>query len=244
MSIRTVARELYHAGYRLVADDELQLAVGDVTAEIDNATPIVRNRIRGLADTNHEILERLLDVTGSSDTFWDLGAHVGRYTCTVGQTVDRVVAVEAHPRNVAVLGRNVARNGVDATIVQAAIADESGTAEFSVTHDAAGEFLRGAEVRESPDDGDIRPVPTLRGAAIVPAYDVPAPTVLRIDVTGVEPEAIDGMGDLLESVRYAVVHTYPDRYDDPDAVHRRLTDHGFAVEDIADRVVWAARDPS
>lgn len=241
MVVGMTLRDLYHVVYRLISDETVTVSVDGLTAEIDNSTPIVQHRMTDLHETNRPVLERLIEVTDRSDTFWDVGAHVGRYSCLVGQIAGEVIAIEAHPRNVAALGRNVARNDIEATIYQFALADDVGVEDFAVQHDAAGEFLRGADIRD-PSGSDTRPIPTTTGERLTETFEISKPTILRMDITGGEPDALDGMGDLLDGVRYMAVHTYPDRYQGAGAVKRRLRETGFEIESLTDRVLWGIRD--
>lgn len=241
MSIRATARDLYHTGYRLLSDGSVSISAAGVSATITSPTPIVRNRMRELTEPHGSVIERLLDQVEADDVFWDVGAHVGRYSCLVGQAVSETVAVEAHPKNMAVLGENLSQNDIDGTVFHTALADSAGTVQYEVMHDAPGEFLRGADIRDEVSGSSTRPVFAMTGDAMRDTLNLRPPDVLKIDVTGGEPEVLDGLEETLGSVRVAAVHEYPRRYECADAVRERLQAHGFEFETPHDRLIWAWR---
>lgn len=230
-------------------DDTIELEVGSSTAVFGVSSPTEYRRLRGrLFETNKPILEELLGVIEPDDVVWDVGAHVGRYSCFLGQSLDDgcLVAIEAHPKNVESLQANLERNEVTATVLPYALADTSGETEFSISLDEVGEFIRGAEYHEGTTDDARRhvTVETITGDSLVEERDIPSPTVVRMDITGGETAAIDGMDGVLSdpACRLVYVECYEDRYDSPDAVESRLRAHGFDTEHLDGRILKAVRD--
>ena len=136
--------------------------------------------------------ELALDVAPSAGVILDLGAHLGTLTLAAAATGRRVVAVEASPRNVELLGASVHANGFDdlVTIVPVAVSDHSGTVRFQ-EEGPWGQVSRsgwGIGVVEVP----ARTVPEVLSDLGVEHVDV-----VKMDVEGSEIAVVDGMAPLL-----------------------------------------------
>lgn len=247
IGVESRVRRTYHRLRGRLVPDEVTIVISDVEASFEVATDIEYERLDGrLLETNRPVLEDLVAEIGPSDVLWDVGAHLGRYSCVVGQVLadGQVVAVEAHPENVPRLRSNLERNGVDATVVPKALADQRTSWSFSVSHNAAGEFLRGADYHdERQRDGATVEIETVTGDDLLERADIRRPSVVRIDVTGGEPAALDGLDSVLSDARCRLVYVtvYEDRYDEPDAVASRLHDHGFETETVQEDLLKATR---
>jgi len=121
----------------------------------------------------------------------DLGAHLGSFALVAAALGCQVVAVEACPRNAALLQASAARNGYDQLrVVHAAVSDRPGTLEFC----SYGPFglvalpsvhLPRVAVRAVTVDGLLAEIGWERV------------DVLKMDVEGSEVAAICGMSQLL-----------------------------------------------
>lgn len=122
--------------------DTVAHEVAGTTARFHVTTVEEFRRFRGLRD-ERPVIEAVLDALEPGDVVFDVGANVGAYTCFLARRLpaDRVVAFEPHPANLAALRANLALNDADATLVERALSDASGTGELAVdSHDAgAGE---------------------------------------------------------------------------------------------------------
>jgi FkbM family methyltransferase len=130
------------------------------------------------------------NIVAPGDAVFDVGAHVGFYTLLAARLTGpggRVVAFEPLPRNVDFLRRHVDANRLgNVSIVQAAVAERSGSAHFT----------KGG----GPSTGSLVP----RGSAVELAIDLvciddlvgtgelPAPRVVKIDVEGAESRVLEG----------------------------------------------------
>jgi FkbM family methyltransferase len=162
-------------------------------------------------------------------TVLDIGAHVGYYTRMASNLVGengRVIAFEPHPRNHAMLKRNVgSRKNV--TLLQVALAEHEGTAEL---HDylmmsASGslhydETLREVQLAQSKEgdfaprlDADFQPQTfTVRTAPIddlLAELNISQVDVVKMDIEGAEMGALRGMkGIIRNSSNLALVMEY------------------------------------
>src|SRR4030095_15216844 len=81
------------------------------------------------------------------DVFMDVGAHWGVHSLTAATCQPRqvsVLAIEAHPANVAILRNWVERNHLepDVEVISKAIGDQAGTARMWVSGSSMGHSLR------------------------------------------------------------------------------------------------------
>lgn len=248
LGLETLIKRVYGAVFAGLVDNTVELSVSGFSATFSVQSPTEYRRLTGrLLEVNRPVLESLLEETEPTDVVWDVGAHIGRYSCFLGQTLDpgNLVAIEAHPANVESLKRNLSLNGIEARIVPKALTDREGKATFTLRNDEAGEFIRGAEYSQgwSGDYERTVEIETCTGETLVSEYGCPRPTVIRIDIAGGEPQAIEGMTGLLTDDRCRLVYVtlYPNRYDEPDIVGSRLREFGFETTLIDDRWLKAER---
>jgi FkbM family methyltransferase len=131
----------------------------------------------------------------------DVGGNIGtgpvEAVCTYG--FERAVAFEPHPENWRVLRINTILNGSEdkVTLINAAVADEDGTATLAVSSKNSGAHsLSGGDVREM---GTIEvPTVTIDGLAARGEFDPDAVSLLWMDIEGYEVHALQGARCLVE----------------------------------------------
>lgn len=146
-------------------------------------------------------------------TVIDLGANIG-LTClwlSRRYPVSTIIAVEPLASNVRLLRENLARNQLDATVVEAAVGPQDGQARFQ----AARDFTAG---RLDPTGEPVRVVsmPTL--LELLPASSLV--DLLKIDIEGAEGQLLSGELDWLDAVRSIVIEFHLDRVDRGSLVER------------------------
>lgn len=131
-------------------------------------------------------------------SYIDLGANIGLTAIPVARdTPASCIAIEPNPDNFALLGRNLARNGLAerVTTIEAAVVAEAGP----VTMEIAPENLGDHRVRfaGTPTEGTYgegaRPTIQVSGApldALVDAAELQPPVVVKMDIQGAEPLAL------------------------------------------------------
>jgi FkbM family methyltransferase len=145
------------------------------------------------------------------DLFIDVGAHWGIMALTAAtrhRGEVKILAVEPAPENVTQLMRAVAHNGLEdcIEIVSAAAGNAAGTAPL-VTDSTMGHSLHGISLPGLPQ-GKLRltvPVLTLDGLLADRPALATRRAFLKIDVEGLEPQAVAGADALLQSGRVAAL---------------------------------------
>lgn len=135
----------------------------------------------------------------------DLGANIGFTSVYLAQRLRPacLVAVEPDPDNVAILRRNLAQNGIDAIVIEAAVGPSDGSARFRRNASSNLGVLA--------DDGDVT-VPVVSVPSIMERLG-PSPQrmLLKLDIEGGEQQVfaadvgwLDQIGCLLAELHPAV----------------------------------------
>jgi FkbM family methyltransferase len=134
----------------------------------------------------------------AGDHFIDCGANIGYVTLLASKIVGpagRVDAVEPEPHNRGRLLEHLVANGVtNTTVHDLALGDAAGTAEIFFPPPRSNNHGTSSLYAPTPDA-------TASDVRVAPLDDVVrgSPAVIKIDVEGAEPLAIDGMSNLLSS---------------------------------------------
>jgi len=184
-----------------------------------------------------EILSDIISETSDGDIFYDVGANVGLYSCLVGSAVSnhQIYSFEPHPVNAEALESNLKLNNINGTVFQLAISNEEGTFELSSegTEAGLGEHSLDTSSSESTVSVSVRRLDKLRKE-----YNMPVPTIVKIDVEGAELDVIRGAADTFSDPHcktlYCEVH--PDRMKkfggSQAELKSQLVNFGFDVETI------------
>jgi FkbM family methyltransferase len=190
--------------YRLL---RLRQVVGDrtvVRVETRGGTEIWYRRNRGDIQGLREVwLEEAyrLPLDASPKTIVDLGANIGLTSLWLAERHPgcRLVAVEPDPTNVALLRRNLAANGLDATIISAAVGPRKTQGAFA--HSSSSNLGRldptGTVAVEVVDMPDV--LEALGGHA----------DLVKMDIEGGEGPLLSGDLSWLSSVAALIVEFHP-----------------------------------
>jgi len=184
-----------------------------------------------LGTTEGETQQIMRETLASGDVFYDLGANIGFLSLVAAALVGRdgaVYSFEPLPANVAVLRANAKRNGLDQIeVVEAAISDESGTATLAIGRsDQDGKLDKNVV---TADELNISVTVTTIDAYI--AAGARPPTLIKIDVEGVELAALRGMSHTLRMHHPQLIcelHAHAPSIDShPVAIELRR--HGYSI---------------
>ncbi len=157
----------------------------------------------------------VLELVREGDVVVDVGAHWGYFTLLAASRCGergRVFAFEPHPKNLALLKKNIEANGLkNVETVQKAVSHQAGSVKLFVSSLTGGHSLV---------------APPLEGSAHLEAIDVdtvalddffPAgraePRLVKMDIEGSEPLALAGMHGLIErNPRLALIMEFNPTY--------------------------------
>lgn len=221
-----------------LSDDSHACTVSGIEVKFRTET---RTEVKRFHDLSGErpVIENVLRSLNPDDTFYDIGANVGTYTCFSASKLgpDRTIAFEPEPENATRLQENLELNNLDAKIVEVALSDTDGTTSLALKGNEAGE---GEHTIATDGEVETVEVETARGDSIIEQHDLPAPTVVKIDVEGAELSVLRGLQETIrENCRLVYVEVHPEKIMDfggeASEVNEFLTEAGFEVTEIAQR---------
>jgi FkbM family methyltransferase len=195
-------------------------------------------RARTYSDKEPETLDWLDENLRDGDVLYDIGANVGLYALYAAKRRPRcrVYAFEPAGQNFARLLSNISVNGLDNVIpCNTPLSNGASFALFFVSDLEAGSAFHqlGGENSAKRSTG-----PSLRqGAlsasidALVADYGLPAPTLIKIDVDGLEDRIVSGAARTLRdpALRSVLVEATRGRGDTASSVERALSSAGFKL---------------
>lgn len=160
----------------------------------------------------------LFDQLDDGFTFFDVGANMGLYAllCSAMFEPATVDAFEPTPDTARTLSKIVKANGLDITVVEAAVSDTNGWAalHFSSKSDASNSLVAGFK----KSHGSVE-VPTLRLDDHV-QNGHRDPQIMKIDVETFEPAVLAGARQVIERARPFIVI---------EVLNRKGHDHGEEI---------------
>ncbi|HXF64671.1 MAG TPA: FkbM family methyltransferase [Caldilineaceae bacterium] len=158
----------------------------------------------------------------------DLGGHVGVFALAAAALGYEVMAVEASPRNAALLAYSAAAHGLSerVQVVHAAVGDHEGTVEF--LHAGPYGFVANPHV-----PGPTVTVRLATVAALLAEAGWTAVDFIKLDVEGSEAAALAGMAALLDGADAPPILFESNSYTlhlfdaDPYGLRERLALHGY-----------------
>lgn len=189
------------------------------------------------------------------DTVIDLGGNVGRFARLAAERVGptgRVITVEPHPENLAVL-RNTCRGLENVVVVEGAVVDSEGSDRLKINPDNYGghRMLRGNEAIDQGSEPETITVDTYTLDGLCDEYGIEQLGFLKIDIEGGEVGALRGGSRTLQSTDRVMVEAYhgnpdpenEDRTCGPE-VYKILHNHRFNAAVTEDYMVFGWRSKS
>lgn len=199
-----------------------------------------------------------LDGLGPDDVLWDVGANVGLYAIYATKFRGcRAIAVEPEGQNYALLVENIALNGVAQRCLPASFAlsrafalgrlrvryvTKGGAYNLFAPLDTADQALPGQfdAVKATTDGGLEQLLVGFSLDDLVERHGLPAPTHLKIDVDGIEPDIIEGASRTIGSGAVRSILIEINRKSERDlAIADVLAAHGFQL--VSERSNWLSR---
>jgi len=127
-------------------------------------------------------------------------------------------------------------NDVNLTVIPVALGTENTSVDLAVGGEDPG---AGEHTLASDNFRDTIEVEMMDGDSIPAQYDIPSPSIVKIDVEGAELEVLKGLSKLLSGCRLIYCEVHPDRLDhfgaDVDEVESFIESQGFECTRIGER---------
>lgn len=155
------------------------------------------------------VIKDLLTSLEDGDVFYDVGANVGTYTCFAASKLESesVVSFEPEPQNARRLRENLELNNLGASILRVALSNQEGTIDLALSGEEAGEGEHSIATDSTSNTIEVK---TTKGDSVADTFEVPKPSVVKIDVEGAEMSVIEGLQNTLqENCRLIYVEAHP-----------------------------------
>ena len=156
-----------------------------------------------------------LNTLTNDSILWDVGANIGIYSVYAGKvTGARVYAFEPSMMNLELLFRNVQENnlGNQVTIIPLALSNKDSVLDLFMSkedlhwagaHNSIGQNT--SQNGQAMTDPKVSSQLSVTGANLITAFNVPAPTHIKIDVDGLESLVIEGLQSNIEKIDFILV---------------------------------------
>ena len=198
----------------------------------DISTPWAEVRARTLLSKEPGTI-RWLDRMTPDDVLYDVGANVGVYSlyasCVVGAMA---YAFEPDGRTFKILCRNVELNDLSGKLIPfcLGVSDSAGPDMLYVRAGTGGES--GHNIGAIDDPSYLQGIMKIRLDTFVKSEGVFPPTMLKIDVDGLEPQIVEGLGDLRNSPGLRSVNIELNRaFSAHRGALRPLLESGFRIDE-------------
>jgi FkbM family methyltransferase len=156
------------------------------------------NRAQGSYRGEPDMVEWLKTTLRPGDVLWDIGANVGAYSLLAAKLCPdaRVISFEPFIPNFAHLWENIALNGVTSQVfpVCAGLTDKTGPTALAVNDPRAGS----SHHQVGQAGGKLQQgVIAARGDDLRERLGLAPPTLLKLDIDGLEVAAVEGLHDTL-----------------------------------------------
>jgi FkbM family methyltransferase len=216
-ALRCVLRRYpFYSGYFVLLEKPLIRALGPKGRPGEVATTRTRDGLRMLVRVD-DLDGYCIDLLGDcdpritwicrrllrpGDVFLDIGANYGRYGLVAARAVGptgRVLAFEPQPALAEMIRQSAAMNGLtNLAVHEVALSNEDGALALNIPSDHTGAASLSRETRGFGAVAQVE-VPVRRGASYLAGCGVDRVRMIKLDVEGHEPEALEGLDPLFRS---------------------------------------------
>lgn len=158
------------------------------------------NRAQGSYTGEPDMVEWLKSQLRPGDAFWDIGANVGAYSILAAKLCPdaKVYAFEPFIPTFSHLWENILLNGVSDRVqpLNLGLLDRNSPERLAVSDVRAG-----SSQHQVGGDGGVASqfVLAMRGGNVPDRLGLPFPNLLKLDIDGLEVEAVDGLEEVLRN---------------------------------------------
>ncbi len=208
----------------------------DIRTESPADEPLAQSHAKGifppLCTPLVELVDRLVPQGGR---VLDLGAHIGTFALAAAAMGRKVLAVEASPRNFALLNSSRVENGFkNLSLVHAAISDRPGVLSFY----ACGPY---GHVANGSDQSGCVNVPAVTVETLLAKAGWDRVDFIKMDIEGSEIAGLTGMSKLLQRHDAPPIHIESNGHtlnffgESPSTLKAALVAYGYKLFQVEDR---------
>lgn len=209
--------------------------IGKNTVWYDNAEEF--NELKKELYTEHRYY---LELDREDPLIIDAGAHIGLATLYFKQIYPeaRMVVLEPHPKNFALLRKNIEENQLaGVTAIEAALAPKTGEIQLYEPSEEGG-WRSGTGIIAGGWRGVQQSKPFQAKAKGIQELLTEPIDLLKLDIEGMEYEVLKAAGEGLKQVKQIIVEVHPREGRRIAEVEKILSAAGFKYEKILDKTRW------
>lgn len=186
------------------------------------------------------IIKDIIQEIGENDVFFDIGANIGLYSSVITKKIgsENVVAFEPAPPAYRKLESNSKLNG-GFIHHQIAVSNKDEMIDLAVDVSDTQARMSTLDTDNELTNHTICEVPSRKLTTIIEDESIPSPTIVKIDVEGAEFKVLDGMEELLDSVRIVYCEIHHPNLDSFDTngseIFSYLESFGFNIQTLHQR---------
>lgn len=192
---------------------------------------------------------RSLNLAGK--TVYDIGGFEGVLTLFFARKAREVITFEPNPRNYRHCVENVRLNNLaNVRVLNRGVSSAAGELEMIYDPLMPGAASANNEIRQQIQ-GSVKTAQTLRIPvgmldSDIQALDLPAPEFIKIDIEGMELDALQGMSRTLAAYHpqlFIELHgaEMPDKVERATGVIKLLEEHGYKIYDVENAIYVTAK---
>lgn len=176
--------------------DTMQVSVGDTSAKFYVCQEGELFHLNSIPDKEEQTLDWIADRIQPGDVFYDIGGHIGIYSCLIGSLDEsiNVVSFEPLPANANRIRENAELNNLSVKVVEVALSDDNDEVELYTNSSQVG---KGKASLQGNGTETIF-IEATKTDDLIASNLIPEPNVIKIDVEGAELDVLSGMETLLK----------------------------------------------
>ncbi len=175
-----------------------------------------------------------IDNFNQNDTFFDIGANVGIFTCYAASKKIKTISFEPSVYNLELLAKNVYINNFNeiVTIVPLALNNKNTISNFNLSNSLQGSALNSFGKKYGYDGKNLKIDSYYKTIGMtlddcVKVFSLPSPDHIKIDVDGIEHLILSGSLKTLKSIKSILIEISDDFFEQKNSCYKILKDLNF-----------------
>lgn len=198
--------------------------------EIKFSTPNLSSRweLNFVKNAEKDVFEKMLSEMDEEDTFYDIGANIGFYTCFFSEKASKSYSFEPNKHAAQILRENIEENSLEnVEVIEAAASDRNTSIKLSK---APGTSVFGTAQIKDSEEGEIE---ARKVDGLFEEGKVELPDMVKIDVEGHEIEVLKGMEEVIEKASPVI---YVESHENHEELRETLEEQGYQLQRLKRRI--------
>lgn len=198
--------------------------------EVEFSTPNLSSRweLNFVKNTEKDVFNMMLSEIDEEDTFYDIGANIGFYTCFFSEKASEIYSFEPNKHAAQILRENIEENSLEnVEVIEAAASDKDTSIKLSKV---PGTSVLGTAQIKDAEEGEVD---AKKLDSLFDEGQVELPDMVKIDVEGHEIEVLKGMEKVIEKASPVI---YVESHENHEELRETLEEQGYQLERLNRRI--------